>query len=75
MAVAVGHAVTFGVALLTITVTELVTLVKSVVSEGVKVTLCEAVPAPGEVEGVVKVKVPAGLAAPPFKVELARVWP
>jgi hypothetical protein len=42
---------------------------------GVKVTLCEAVPAPGAVVGVVKVKLPAGVDWPPDSVEDASVWP
>ena len=44
------------------------------VSAGVKVTLCEAVPVAGAVPGVVKAKGPATEAAPPLRVELARVW-
>ena len=40
---------------------------------GVNVTLWEAVPELGAVPGVVQVKLPAGVAVPPLKVELARV--
>lgn len=43
--------------------------------DGVNVTLCEAVPAAGTMGGVVKAKLPATEAAPPLKLELARVWP
>jgi hypothetical protein len=42
---------------------------------GVKVTLCDAVPAPGAVVGVVKANEPAGVEAPPDSVEEASVWP
>ena len=45
------------------------------VSVGVKVTLCEAVPALGAVDGVMKAKVPATEATPPLNVEEARVCP
>ena len=40
-----------------------------------KVTFWLAVPAFGAVELLVKAKVPATLAVPPLRVELARVWP
>jgi hypothetical protein len=46
-----------------------------VLSVGVKVTLQEAVPAPGAVPGVVQAKLPAGVLVPPVSVEAARVWP
>jgi hypothetical protein len=42
---------------------------------GVKVTLCEAVPAFGLVVGTVKANEPAGVEAPPDSVEEASVWP
>ncbi len=45
------------------------------VSVGVKVTLCEAVPTSGGVEGLVNAKLPSGVAVPPLKVELASVCP
>ena len=44
-------------------------------SLGVKVTLCEAVPALGAVAGAVKVKLPGTDPTPPLKVELASVCP
>ena len=50
-------------------------------SVGVKVTDSLGTPAPGAVEGVVKVKVPATLVPtelvtdPPLKTEAAKVWP
>ena len=44
-------------------------------SVGVKVTLCDAVPNPGAVDGVVKAKLPATECMPPLKLELANVWP
>jgi hypothetical protein len=46
-----------------------------VVSVGVKVTLCDAVPAFGLVVGVVNANEPAGVEAPPDSVEEASVWP
>jgi hypothetical protein len=46
-----------------------------VVSVGVKVTLCDAVPAFGLVVGVVNANEPAGVDAPPDSVEDASVWP
>ena len=45
------------------------------VSVGVKVTLCEAVPAPGAVDGVVNAKLPETDATPPLNVDEARVCP
>jgi hypothetical protein len=45
------------------------------VSVGVKVTLCDVVPPPGTVVGVVHAKVPATEAVPPVSVEDASVWP
>ena len=42
---------------------------------GVKVTLCTNVPAAGVLDGVVHAKVPATLADPPVKSELASVSP
>jgi hypothetical protein len=44
-------------------------------SEGLKVTLSEGVPAPGTVVGVVHANVPGTEAVPPVKVEDASVWP
>jgi hypothetical protein len=45
------------------------------VSVGVKITLCDAVPTPGAVVGVVKANDPAGVEVPPDSVEEASVWP
>jgi hypothetical protein len=42
---------------------------------GVKITLCEAMPTPGAVVGVVKANEPAGVEAPPDSVEDASVCP
>ena len=42
-------------------------------SVGVKVTACAAVPVAGAVLGLVKAKVPATEAAPPLRVDDARV--
>ena len=75
MAEADGAVVMFGVALLTVTLTVVVTVLKLVVLLGVNVTLWLAVPALGAVVGVVKAKVPPVDAAPPLSVELASVWP
>jgi len=44
-------------------------------SVGVKVTLCEAVPTFGAVDGVVKAKLPGTDPTPPLKVELVKVCP
>ena len=44
-------------------------------TEGAKVTLCDAVPALGDVVGVVHAKLPATEAVPPVSVEDASVWP
>jgi hypothetical protein len=46
-----------------------------VVSVGVKVTLCDAVPTFGLVVGVVKANEPAGVETPPDSVEEDSVWP
>ena len=64
-----------GVIFFTVTLVVLTTGLKLLVSFGVKVTLCEAVPGPGFVAGLVKAKLPAGVAEPPVRVESARVWP
>jgi hypothetical protein len=72
---AVGHTLTLGVALFTVTLTVPVTVLKSIVSVGVKVTLWPAVPAVGAMPGVVKVKLPATAAVPPLSVEDAKVCP
>jgi hypothetical protein len=61
--------------LFTVTLVVPANVLESVVSVGVKVTLCEAVPAPGAVVGVVNANDPAGVDAPPDSVEEASVWP
>ena len=73
--VAVGAVVIVGVALATVTFTFNDTVLYRVVSVGVKLTPCSAVPTFGWVVGVVKAKVPATLATPPPSVELASVCP
>ena len=70
---AVGHAETVGVALFTVMLTEPETMLLSVESVGVKVTDCEAVPAPGAVLGVVNAKLPPTDAEPPDNVDEASV--
>jgi len=75
MVLAVGHAETVGVALLTATLTDPETVLLSVESVGVKITDCDAVPAPGAVLGVVNVKLPPTEADPPDRVDEASVWP
>jgi hypothetical protein len=71
----VGHAVTVGVALFTVTLTEPATVLSSVVSAGVKVTPSLVVPVPGAVVDEVQEKEPDTEAIPPLSVELASVWP
>jgi hypothetical protein len=45
------------------------------VSDGLKVTLCVAVPTLGAVEGVVKANAPATLPLPPLNMEESNVCP
>ena len=45
------------------------------VAEGVKVTLCELLPALGRLVGTVQVKFPVGLATPPLRTELLNACP
>jgi hypothetical protein len=73
MAEADGAVLMVGVALLTVTLTEVVTVLKLLESVGVKVTPWLAVPALGAVVGVVNAKDPGVDAAPPLSVELASV--
>ena len=64
-----------GVALTTVTLSVVVTVLKLVESVGVKVTPCGVVPIEGAVLGAVNVKLPATLATPLDSVEKDRVWP
>ena len=73
--VAVGAVVIVGVALSTVTFTVNDAVLYRVVSVGVNVTPCEAVPTEGAVVGVVNANVPGTLATPPLSVEFANVCP
>ena len=75
MGEAVGVELITGVALLTVTLTDVVAILLFAVLLGVNVTLWFEVPVLGVALGVVKAKPPATLAEPPERVELAKVCP
>ena len=72
---AVGWVAIVEVALLTVTLTSVVTVLKLFVAVGVKVTLWLFVPALGAVEGLVKAEDPSTLPTPFVSVLLASVCP